>query len=386
LKTKVFRQESHSTSRYINMQNTRHPIVTALLLPFSMLYGIVISIRNFLFDVGVFTSRQFDIPVISVGNITVGGTGKTPHVEYIVTLLKDNFEVAVLSRGYKRKTRGFILASAESGVDDVGDEPLQIKKRFPDVEVAVDANRVRGIQTLSRLNEKLKAIILDDAFQHRWVRPGITVLLVDYNQPMNKDYLLPAGRLREFISAARRAAIVVVTKCPPNFKPIERRILMNDLDLLPWQTLYFSTFKYGKPLPVFEGALAFPEREEIKAGKTAILMVTGIASPQTFHRHIRDMSPNTEQISFPDHRQFTPKDIRKIATALESMKGDRRIIVTTEKDAIRLQRAGNIDPAIKKSIYYIPISVKFLEDDEAGFKNQIFRYVKSNKRKYLLYS
>ena len=367
------------------MQNPRSSIKTALLLPLSFLYGTVVSIRNFFFETGIFSSRSFDLPVISVGNITVGGTGKTPHVEHIVSLLTDDVTVGVLSRGYRRRSSGFIVASVNSSVEEVGDEPLQIKKRFPMAEVAVDANRVRGIQKLCDYNDDLRVIILDDAFQQRWVKPGISVLLVDYNQPMNKDYLLPAGRLRESVSAARRAAIVVVTKCPPDFKPIERRILMKELDLLPWQTLYFSSFRYGEPMPVFDGALPFPERESLKKMKSKILMVTGIASPSTLASHLRSISPAIEQLCFPDHHRFSQGDIQKIGRRLNSMEGDRNIIVTTEKDAMRLEKISNIDPEIKKNIYYIPITVNFLEDDGEAFKYQILRYVKNNKRSHILY-
>lgn len=363
----------------------RHPVVTALLLPFSLVYGIVVSIRNFLFNTGVFSSRTFDIPVISVGNITVGGTGKTPHVEFIVSLLKDNFKVAVLSRGYKRKTSGFIVAAEASGVDEIGDEPLQIKKRFPEAEVAVDGNRVRGIKKLCSLNSELKAIILDDAFQHRWVKPGITVLLIDYNQPLKKDYLLPAGRLREFSSAANRATIVVVTKCPPDFKPIERRIIMNDLSLMPWQTLYFSEFAYGEPVPVFDGALPFPEREEFSTLRSRILMVTGIASPGTFERHLRSISAAPDKIEFPDHHQYSATDIKRISKVFGSMKGNRNVILTTEKDAMRFRKIDDVDTNISQNLYYLPISVRFLENAGEEFKHQILRYVRNNKRNHLLY-
>jgi tetraacyldisaccharide 4'-kinase len=363
----------------------RHPVITALLLPFALVYGIGVSLRNFLFDAGVFSSRSFDIPVISVGNITVGGTGKTPHVEYIVSLLKDDFRVAVLSRGYKRKTSGFIVASDNSGVDEIGDEPLQIKKRFPDAVVAVDGNRVRGIQNLCSLNDDLKAIILDDAFQHRWVKPGITVLLMDYNQPVKDDYLLPAGRLREFSYATKRAAIVVVTKCPPDFKPIERRIMMNNLRLMPWQTLYFSEFSYGEPVPVFDDAVPFPEREEFLTLRSKILMVTGIASPGTFERHLTSISAKPVKIEFADHHQFSSSDIQRISRVFGSMDGNRNVILTTEKDAMRFRKIDGIDPAISQSLYYLPISVRFLENDGEEFKHQILRYVRNNKRNHLLY-
>jgi tetraacyldisaccharide 4'-kinase len=362
---------------------SRRPGIFALLLPFSLLYGIAVSIRNFLFNMGIFRSRSFDIPVISVGNITVGGTGKTPHVEHLVSLLKDDFRVGVLSRGYKRKSSGFRIASGGSSVDEIGDEPTQIKNKFPDVEVAVDGNRVRGINKLCSHNKELQTIILDDAFQHRWVKPGISILLIDYNQPLKEDYLLPAGRLREYASATGRASIIIITKCPPEFKPIERRIIMKELSLLPWQTLYFTSFVYGSPQPVFSDALPFPEREA--AARSAFLMMTGVATPAPLYRHLRGIYPAIEQLSLPDHHRFAEKDMQNADRILDSLGGDRKIIITTEKDAVRFRKTANIDPLLRKNMYFIPITVKFLDEDGDGFKHQILRYVRSNKRKHIFH-
>jgi tetraacyldisaccharide 4'-kinase len=203
------------------MAGFRH-IVRPLLLPLSLLYGLVVLIRNLLFDFRIMRSTRFKLPVISVGNITVGGTGKTPHVEYLVQLLKNDFKLAVLSRGYKRKTKGFILASKKTGVADIGDEPLQIKLKFPDVNIAVEHNRVKGVRTLIERIPKLNLVILDDAYQHRYIRPGLSILLVDYNRPIFHDMLLPAGNLRESWHNAKRADIIIITKSPDHFSARER--------------------------------------------------------------------------------------------------------------------------------------------------------------------
>lgn len=366
------------------MQQPVNPLLKALLSPLSLLYGIGVFVRNLCFEWGIFKSQEFLFPVISVGNITVGGTGKTPHVEHIVSFLKDQFRVAVLSRGYKRITSGFVVASVASGVDDVGDEPLQIKKKFPSIEVAVDEKRVRGIRKLCLYNRKLEAFVLDDAFQHRWVRPGLSVLLVDYSRPLNKDTLLPAGRLREFVSAKNRAEIVVVTKCQPDIKPIERRIMMTELNLFPWQSLYFTSFSYGDPLPVFSEGLPFPEREELKETKPHLLMVTGIVSPRPLKKHLRSISSKIKQFTFPDHHKFTRRDIDMIGNAWNSLGESSKFVMTTEKDAMRLQKIGNIEPEIKRNMYYIPVTIQFVEGTGDSFKNKITEYVGKNKKDHIL--
>ncbi len=366
------------------MQYPLNPGLRVLLAPLSILYGAGVLIRNTCFEWGIFRSRSFPFPVISVGNITVGGTGKTPHVEYIVSLLREKFGVAVLSRGYKRKTRGFAVVSTESGVDEVGDEPLQMKRKFPDVEVAVDGNRVRGIGKLCRYSSGLQAFVLDDAFQHRWVTPGISVLLIDYNRQLKDDMLLPAGSLREFISAKKRAVIVVVTKCPAGIKPIERRIITKDLNLFAWQSLYFSTFDYGEPRQVFSQGMPFPEREIMKSEKARILMVTGIVSPRPLKKHLRGISPRITQLVFPDHHRFRKRDIARIREVWDKMEGKLKVLVTTEKDAVRLRQTAGMDDEIKKHMYYIPVTVKFIDDEGGSFNNKIIDYVGKNKRNHIL--
>jgi len=235
-----------------------------LLYPFSLVYGMIVWIRNTLFDYQVIRSTEFPIPIISVGNITVGGTGKTPHIEYLVKILKEEFEVATLSRGYKRKTRNFILAGPDPDVRDIGDEPVQIKHKYPDVHVAVDRKRVNGIRELMKRIPQLDVILLDDAYQHRSVKPGLSILLIDFNRPTWEDHLLPAGRLREQTYEKRRANIILITKCPDRLKPIERRIIVKDLRLFPFQqiikrdpklTLVFFEIRFDQcPIFIFQGS------------------------------------------------------------------------------------------------------------------------------------
>ncbi len=366
------------------MQKKRHPILTALCIPFSLIYGVIIFIRNQCFNTGLFPSREFNLPVITVGNITVGGTGKTPHVEYVVSLLNDNFKLAVLSRGYMRKSSGFVVASTASTAEEVGDEPLQIKKKYPSVEVAVDAKRVRGMKNLISYNPELEAVILDDAFQHRWIKPGISILLVDYNQPLKNDLLLPAGRLREPVSAKNRAAIVVITKCPPDIKPIERRILSRDLNLFPWQSLFFTTFSYGEPLPVFPDAKSSGAIESFEDNKPFVLMITGIASPDLFAGYLEGISSGIESVSFPDHHNFTKRDMERILKVWKSINHKYKVMITTEKDAMRLQFLSETEPEIKRNIYYIPIRVRFVKKDGEEFNKQIINYVRNNKRNHII--
>ena len=223
------------------------------LLPLSWFYGLGVGFRNTLFEMGVLKSRSFSTPVISVGNITVGGTGKTPHVEYLIRLLKDKLNVAVLSRGYKRKSHGFVLADKDTPMRNIGDEPYQIKQKFPEVTVAVDAKRTRGIEKLTsdKTEKGVDVILLDDAFQHRYVKPGINILLVDYHRLVIYDKLLPAGRLREPVRSKDRADIVIITKCPKDLKPMEFRVITKAMELYPYQQLYFSTLEYDTLKPVF---------------------------------------------------------------------------------------------------------------------------------------
>ena len=358
--------------------------LSLLLYPFSLLYGLVTFIRNLLYDYDIIKSHEFPIPVISVGNITAGGTGKTPHVEYLVRLLKEEFTVAVLSRGYKRKTRHFILARHDSSVQEIGDEPVQIKQKFPDVHVAVDRRRVNGVQQLMAKLPELDVILLDDAYQHRRIKPGLSILLIDFNRPIREDRLLPVGRLRENAQERRRANIILVTKCPERLKPIERRLIVKDSTLFAFQHLFFTKFGYRQPVPVFKDSPSF-SLSEIKSSQPAILMVTGIAYPRLFKRHLRSISRDIREMKFPDHHSFSQRDINNILHEFKSVEGNKSYLFTTEKDAMRLRKFTNIDAEIKDRMFYIPIEAEFLNEDTENFNNQILKYVKNNKRDSILH-
>ena len=351
------------------------------LLPLSWLYGLGIKFRNMLFDIGVLKSRSFQVPVISVGNITVGGTGKTPHVEYLVKLLKDQFHVAVLSRGYKRKSKGFVLATTKTTMPEIGDEPYQMKQKFPKVTVAVHKNRCEGIDLLTEKDSRLDVILLDDAFQHRYVKPGINILLVDYHRLVIYDELLPAGRLREPMTGKSRADIVIITKCPQELKPMEYRVINRAMNLFPYQQLYFTTLEYDELRPMFPQTPNGMTKSQL-AGKN-VLLLTGIASPEQLEHDLSPLSPNLVPLTFSDHHQFSPKDVGLINETFASMQAP-KLIITTEKDATRLQLADTLSDEVRKNLYVLPVRIKFMQEQEINFNNQIIGYVRKNSRNSIL--
>ncbi len=352
------------------------------LSPLSWLYGLAVSLRNWLFNVGLLHQQSYDIPVISVGNITVGGTGKTPHVEYLVRLLYKLAKVAVLSRGYKRKTKGYVLADDDSTAASIGDEPFQMKTKFKNIYVAVDANRREGIERLTTDQSTcdVGVILLDDAFQHRYVKPGINILLVDYHRLIIYDKLLPAGRLREPLSGKRRADFVIVTKCPADLKPMDIRVLTKAMSLYPYQELFFTTMEYGELYPLFDKG----KNNEVPALKGHnVLMLTGIASPEEMANDIRIKCRSLKTMAFRDHHAFTAKDIEAINDAFAQMESP-KIIVTTEKDSTRLLQT-QLNDTIKSALYVLPIQVKFMLDQhEELFNNKIISYVRKNSRNSIL--
>ena len=356
--------------------------ISPWLTPLSWFYGMGVGLRNKLFELGVLKTRSFDIPVISVGNITVGGSGKTPHVEYLVRLLKDKTKVAVLSRGYKRQTKGFVLANEQSTVQDVGDEPLQMKRKFNDIYVAVDEDRCHGIDTLTSDNDTkdVDVILLDDAFQHRYVKPGINILLVDYHRMIFKDKLLPAGRLREPAEGKKRADIVIITKCPKDLRPMDYRVLTNEMGLLAYQSLYFTTLSYENLCPLFGGE----ERTlDSIAQDEHVLLLTGIATPQQIISDLQPHCSHIQPLTFGDHHQFTEKDIDTINETFDSMPSP-KLIVTTEKDACRLENMSGLSEQVRNHIYVLPVHIEFMLDQEESFTFKILSYVQKNSRNSIL--
>ncbi len=361
--------------------------INSQLRPLSWLYGMGVGFRNMLFETGFLKSQSYSIPVISVGNITVGGTGKTPHVEYLIRLLKDKMKVAVLSRGYKRKSHGFVLADEQTPMEALGDEPYQMKQKFPEVTVAVDKKRTRGILHLTEDQDtpNIDVILLDDAFQHRYVKPGINILLVDYHRLIIYDELLPSGRLREPVKSKNRADIVIITKCPKNLKPMEFRVITKAMNLYPYQQLYFSTYDYDTPRLVFpdcQEPAEIPSDIESLKGKH-ILLLTGIASPEQMKLDLEPYVTSILPLVFADHHHFKRKDIERINQAFEDLPQP-GLIITTEKDAMRLKQTEGLSDEVKKHLIVLPIRVSLLLDQEEAFNQNIIGYVRKNSRNSIL--
>ncbi len=362
-------------------------MLKVLLYPFSIIYGIIVFFRNRFYDLGILKSKDFDVPVISVGNITVGGTGKTTHIEYLAGILKDHFRVAVLSRGYKRKTKGFLWVETDTPAIKAGDEPAQIKRKFHDVTVAVCENRLKGLEKIfnSDADKPPDVVLLDDAYQHRRIIPGINILLIDYNAPIWKDTLLPAGRLREGAAQIRRAGIIIFTKCPENeLTPIKRRLINKEVDLKPYQQLFFSTYEYDKLTPVFTEDCINGNLYTLQSSFSA-LIVTGIANPKLIYNFIDQFAEKMLTMDFPDHHYYSDQDVALIMSKFDSIDSDRKIIITTEKDAVRLRDMTGLPELLKQVLYYLPVRVKFINEEENSFNKKILRYVGENTSNRKLY-
>lgn len=353
------------------------------LYPISVIYGFIISIRNFLYDTHILKSVKFeDVPIISVGNITVGGTGKTPHVEFIVSFLKDNNKVAVLSRGYKRKTKGFLIAEKDSNSKQIGDEAKQIKQKFPEVIVAVSESRVKGVRKLLALEQKPDVIILDDGFQHRKISPGLSILLIDYNRPISRSHYLPYGNLRDNPRQKNRANIIIVTKTPKDVKPIDMRVIEQNLNPFAYQSLYFSSHKNLALTSVFKNSEFIVDEKNLHKEKYTILAVTGIANNFSFLKHIKSISTDFEILKFSDHNKYSEKDIKKIVEKYNKIKNSKKVIITTEKDAIKLMELNIKQKEIKSRMFYYPVTPQILSPSSEDFKKQIIKYITTDKTQY----
>lgn len=361
------------------MHPLQKPHIYAILLPFACLYRAGVTLRNWCFKRGILTSRSFALPVICVGNISVGGTGKTPHTEYLIRLLSDTFQVAVLSRGYKRKSKGFVLAQQGTSMEELGDEPFQMWGKYPQIKMAVDRDRCHGIEQLSQLTHpQVDVIVLDDAFQHRYVKPGLTLLLIDYNRPIFRDALLPAGRLREPQEGKERADIIIVSKCPEHMGTEEQKEWYDAIAPLPHQQVYFTTFKYRHLYNVFQ-----PEKTcalESLSSEAHILLLTGIASPAPLISKLSEYTRHITPLSFPDHHMFTEEDIQRLTKVFQRLPEGKRIIFTTDKDAVRIRNCRSLSPALREALYTLPIEVGFLNEKESLFNQNIMEYVRKNSR------
>ena len=318
------------------------------------------------------------MPVINVGNLTMGGTGKTPHIEYLINLLMPEYKLAVLSRGYRRKTKDFLIADQYSTADDVGDEPLQYVKKFgTKLTVAVDNNRPNGVTNLMENDPELDVVLLDDAFQHRYIKPGISVLLTDYRNLYTDDHLFPVGTLRDVKSAAKRADIIVVTKTDKVLSPFVRKSVRNKLNIQGHQSLYFSYLQHENPLP-FPG-FQLPGFSE-KKKYSAIIVFAGIANTYPMKEFLRRKCNELIVLEFPDHHKYTKKDMELVKKTFDDQFTNNKILITTEKDSMRLMNSPYLRILNDLPLYYLPVSVKFHGLDETNFNNQIKKYVRENKR------
>lgn len=347
-----------------------------LLLPVSLLYGLVMQFRNLLFDTGLLPSYRFKFPVIGVGNLTLGGTGKSPHVEYLADLLCPHFATGMVSRGYGRRSSGYLEVKPGMTYFEAGDEPLMIKMKRPDLFVAVDADRKRGIQRLRNEHPQLRGILLDDAFQHRRVTPGLNILLTDYSNLFFNDFVMPTGRLREFRSGVSRADIIVVTKCPTPFSPVDARAIRARMMVKPYQHVFFSSYEYYDLQPVFNQV---ETNEKITLHSDLnVLLVTGIARSQILFYHIKNLVQRIRHLRFADHHMFSLTDAANIRSVFELLPGQKKVILTTEKDAFRLRLPALQEQLTDLPIYFIPIKVIMHHREGENFDELVLNYVRRN--------
>lgn len=324
-----------------------------LLYPFGLIYGLIMAFRNMLYDFGVLKSTQFDFPVISIGNLTMGGTGKTPHVEFLIRHLSNKYKIAIISRGYGRKTKGFILADGNTTCREIGDEPMQYLRKFKNIVVAVDENRVRGIKQLKLIKPEVNLVICDDAYQHRRLKPGLSIMLSDFHKPFTKNYVFPAGTLREFRYGYKRSDIIIITKTDRVIPTLLRKIVESEIKPLAHQKLFFSHVTYGKHKP-----LTIAAKEYTKTGSENVLLFTGISNPYPFERHLTEEGYKIETLRFKDHHQYSQKDLKKIKDHFSGILGRNKIIITTEKDAMRLIKSTLMEIIQDIPVFFVPIEVK----------------------------
>ncbi len=345
-------------------------IVRILLLPLALLYGISVGIRNLLYRIGVLRSVRFDLPVISVGNISVGGTGKSPHIEYLLGWLHQYVNVAVLSRGYGRKTHGFRPVTVIDTAIESGDEPVQFKRKFPEVPISVSESRALGVPELVKRNPDTHCVLLDDAFQHLAVMPGLNILLTEYGRPFTRDWLLPAGRLREWRIGYRRADIIVVTKCPPDMTAHQRREMLIEIDPYHRQRVYFSRYRYGTPYELMR-----PEVRRPLDLETDALLISAIANTDYLLAHLGTALHSAHTLEFEDHHYFEEEDLRNLVKRFEALPSRNKIILTTEKDATRLELHQDFFWKNNLPVFVLPIEVEFCDEDEAAFQEDVKQFL-----------
>jgi tetraacyldisaccharide 4'-kinase len=347
-------------------------IIKILLFPFAILYGIGVFLRNKLYEIGVFRSNDFAVPTISVGNLSTGGTGKSPHIEYLIKLLRDRYQIAVLSRGYGRSGSGYKLAGFNSTAREIGDEPMQFHKKFPEVSIAVGENRSKAIRKLLVDEPDTQAILLDDAFQHRAVNPGVSILLTKYDDLFMDDFILPSGNLREWAFGYKRADIIVVTKCPSDLQSYERRAIRDRIHPLPYQQVFFSGLEYDQPYDFFN-----PDHKKYLNEEDQVILLCGIANIDHIKSYVTDRVAKVEMMRFKDHYYYRDSDLHYLRSRFEHMESDRAYVLTTEKDAMRLALKRELVEGLGIPFYVLPVEVGMSEADQQSFHEKIFYYLKS---------
>jgi tetraacyldisaccharide 4'-kinase len=343
-----------------------------LLLPFAILYWVIVAIRNWMYDKNILKSASFGLPVICVGNLSVGGTGKSPMVEFLVWHLKNQFKVATLSRGYKRKTKGYALANQNTTAIDIGDEPMQFHRKFPDIPVAVGEERIVAIPQLLHDRPETEVVILDDAFQHRAIKAGMNILLTDHSNLFTRDFFLPTGDLRDQRSSHKRAQIIIVTKCRPDLSEEERHRIIQEIDPLPYQKVFFTCIAYGTPYHITRRDFHFVDEN------TEVLLVTGIANPRTLKTYLEERIHSYSMIHYNDHHIFSIDDWKDIQKRFNQLEEEHKLILTTEKDAMRLMKfRQEIDGM---PFYVLPIEHKFMFGQETEFTDEVSNFILNFKQ------
>ena len=345
-------------------------LLKILLFPISLLYGLGVEIRNLLYRMGALKGVSFNIPVISVGNLTVGGAGKSPHIEYLVRQFQAYLDVATLSRGYQRKTRGFLLAHEDNDANLIGDEALQFKRKFPDITVAVGENRIIAVSKLLIQKPGLQLILLDDAFQHRAIKPGLNILLTEYDRPFTRDMLLPSGRLREWKAGYKRADIIVVTKCPDELSTENREKLINEIAPLSYQRIYFSKYKYLLPYYLFDKSYHLNNISD-----KHVLLICAIARTDYLLKYVNEAFNEVRILEYEDHHYFDQHDLSNLVRHFEHLQGPNKIILTTEKDAMRLELHRSFIMEHNLPIYILPVEVEFMDAESNNFDEDVKQFL-----------
>ncbi len=345
-------------------------LVKLLLSPLSLLYGIGVSIRLLLYRIGILKSIKFDLPTIAVGNLSIGGAGKSPHIEYLVRLLREYINVATLSRGYQRKTKGYLEVQRNNTATEVGDEPLQFKRKFPEVVVAVSESRTLAIPQIVSTYPNVQCILLDDAFQHLPVDPGLNILLTEYSKPFTRDWLLPSGRLREPRSGYHRADIIVVSKCPQELTLEDRIKLTKELNLYSHQQIFFSYYKYQQPYYIFQNKYRALLTQEVD-----VLLICAIAGSKYLIEYLEKKVGSVASLEYEDHHYFNKSDLGNLKRRYDAMDDEKKVIITTEKDAMRLAEHSEFLTKQKLPVFVLPIEVTFHDEDGDRFNNYIKDYL-----------